>query len=181
MKLKEYFSLIKSDRRARNRFFLLVFTIMIVGDYLMFCLHTDKNPLAVFPPFPVRDERPVITLFVPDLDGTTLLEEKRRIQLSGSPAHDIPVMLSMIARGSLYENTKPAVPVRILPRQVWIHGTECIIDLTYLPADEEKSVIPGSEKLFKEAVTRSITANFPDIKSITIVNNGVYGIPLWKD
>lgn len=180
MKIKEYFSIIKTDRTKRNRFILLIFSLMITGDYLMFCFHAGKNPLAVFPPFPVHDSRPYVKMFLPDLDGDTILEEERRLFLSGTEEQNVKAILTAIARGSLYENTKPAVPVRLLPRKIWITKGECIIDLAYIVYDEKYTFIPGSEKLFQEAVLKSITANIPGIQKVTFVNNGIYGKPLWE-
>lgn len=179
-KIKDFFTKIKANRKEYNRFFLLVFALMLFADYLMFCFQADRNPLAVFPPFPVRDTRQQITVFLPDLDGTTVLEEKRRIDLSGSTDQNIRNILTAIARGSKYENTMPAVPVRILPRAIWIHGSECVIDLVYFYPPEEKTIIDGSEKLFREAVEKSITANIAGIEKVTIVNNGISGISLWQ-
>ncbi len=180
-KIKEYLQRIKTERRERNRFWLLLFSLMICADYLMFCLHTGRNPLAVFPPFPVRDSRENITLFLPNPDGTNMLEEKRRISLSGNTEHDVHSILMLISRGSRYENTMPTVPVKLLPRQIWVRDGECVIDLSHMFVSDDKAVISGSEKMFREALTKSITENFPGIKTVTIINNGVYGLSLWKD
>ncbi|MBN1499384.1 MAG: GerMN domain-containing protein, partial [Spirochaetes bacterium] len=139
-----------------------------------------RNPLAVFRSLPVLDKRAEISVFFPDTDGKNIFEEKRKIRLSDEYEIQIREIVEMIIKGSNFENTRLAVPIEGIIRSIWIDKNRCIIDFRLASLDESAIIIPGSEDIFKEAVTRSVKKNIPGIDEVLIMENGIFGRHLWE-
>ncbi|MFW6364848.1 MAG: hypothetical protein ACOC2H_00075 [Spirochaetota bacterium] len=179
-KIEAYRNSLKQDSRKRNRFFLLLVTAIIIADYLMICYHINKNPFAVFPSLPVRDTRESVDIYVPDIDGSTLLKETRLVQKDASKESLIRQLVFMISRGSMYENTRITVPIECIVRTVWVEDGLCIIDIRMMPLGKDIPIIEGSESNFREAVRKTVIENIGTIKDVIIVENGIFNRDMWE-
>lgn len=184
MKIKEQFrsfkESLKNDSRKRNRFIILTLSLLMIFDYLMICYHIERNPFAIFPPFPVMDRRQEVTIFVPDIDGKTLLEESRLISNQGSTDSFIRHLVYMVTRGSKFENTRIAVPIEALVRTVWVEDGRCIVDIRMEALQEDVPVVAGSEENYRNAISKTIMKNIDGINEVIIVENGLYNRNLWE-
>ncbi len=170
----------RNDRKKRNRFGVLIITLMIILDYLMICFQIERNPFAIFPPFPVRDSREEVTVFLPDVDGNTILKETRMVDRSGTDENFIKYLMYIITRGSKYENTRLAVPIDAIVRAVWIENSICIIDIRMEALPKDVPIIKGTEANFREAVKKTVMANFEGIQDVILVENGIYNRNMWE-
>ncbi|HRX14679.1 MAG TPA: hypothetical protein P5123_00030 [Spirochaetota bacterium] len=178
-KIKDYRILIRRDLRERNRFFLLMVSLMLILNYFLYCFHVEKNIFDIYPSFPVMEKREDITIYLPGVKGE-ILEETRLVELENSKEKTIEFIVAEIVRGSKYENTRMVVPIEFNIRKVWIHGSECYIDIRLETLNPETPILPESEGNFKKAVEKSITANYNEIKSVAFLENGISNRNLWE-
>jgi len=161
------------DRVGRTRFLVLFISLVLIGDYLMFCYHTDKNIFNIFPPIPRLDTRSDISIYVPDKDARELMKESRKIQVPDGKDVYAGMLYRMVARGSIFDNTSHIVPVKTFVRHVWIGETECVIDIDFHAAKDRIESVPGSDLAFQKALEKTITENIPGISTVRVLLNGV--------
>jgi hypothetical protein len=174
------------EGKERTRRLIILFASLFILDYLMYCLHTDKNVADIFPDIPSLDRVKQVSIYIPGLDGATITREHRSIPVYDNDERTAQILFEMVARGSRYDNTALAVPVDLFVRKVWIYGKSggknrvCVLDCE--PAELRPDVIPikNSERLFKNAVEKTIKENIPSIKSVMVLEKGVPGAPLWE-
>ncbi len=174
------------DTKERNRRLILLFTGIFIADYLMYCLHTNKNIVEIFPEIPSLAQEKKVPVYLPALDGVTIIRETRAIPVYDSEEKTVKLLFELVVKGSIFDNTSMAVPAGIFVRKVWIHGsgtgnrTVCIIDLEPAELRPSAVVIKNSERLFLQAVEKTITVNIPSIKSVQVLEKGVPGTALWE-
>jgi hypothetical protein len=174
------------DSRERNRRLILVFAGIFIADYLMYCLHTSKNIVDIFPEIPSLAQEKKVSVYLPALDGTTIIRETRAIPVYDSEEKTAKLLFEIVVKGSIFDNTSMAVPAGLFVRKVWIHGSGagnrkvCIIDLEPAELRPSAVVIKNSERLFLQAVEKTITGNIPTIKSVQVLEKGVPGMKLWE-
>jgi hypothetical protein len=179
-KIQDFRLTLRADSKKRNRFYLLVFTIMLVSDYLLYCYHVEQNPLVIFPPFPILDQRDEVEIVIPDIDGKSLLNETRLMQRSETTEGFITQLVYEVAAGSKFENTRLTVPIQCIVRTVWILDSVCYIDLRMEYLEDDVPIIPGSEENFRNAISQTVSKNIDGIESVTIIENGIYNRSLWE-
>jgi len=160
-------------RIERNRFLVLLISLMLIADYLMFCYHTDKNIFNVFPALPEIDFRSDIVIHVPDLDAQTILKEGRRVLVPERKENYAALLYKMVAKGSKFENTAGIVPVITFVRNIWVSGNDCVIDVDYEAVKERIETVPGSDEAFRKALEKTITENIPGINKVHLLLNGI--------
>ncbi|MBN1531908.1 MAG: hypothetical protein JXA20_04540 [Spirochaetes bacterium] len=179
----------KADPKERNRILIIALSLLFLLDYFMFCFHIEKNILDIFPSIPLLPQRDYITLYLPGLDGKSLLPEQREIPEYDSEEQSVRFLFSAVSRGSIYENTSFAVPVNLRVRKVWLFGDSgnidsgpfhCVIDVDADLIPDKNFVISGSEALFRKALEKTIITNVPAIKDVTVIEKGVPGKALWE-
>ena len=161
------------DRLGRTRFLVLFISLVLIGDYLMFCYHTDKNIFNIFPPIPRLDTRSDISIYVPDKDARELMKEPRKIQVPDGKDVYAGMLYRMVTRGSIFDNTSHIVPVKTFVRHVWIGETDCVIDIDFHAAKDRIESVPGSDVAFRKALEKTITENIPGISTVRVLLNGV--------
>ncbi len=173
------------DKKEKTRRFILLFAAIFLLDYLMYCLHTDKNIVDLFPEIPSLAHEKKVSVYLPSLDGATMIHEKRAIPVYDSDEKTAKLLFEIVVKGSIFDNTAMAVPANMFVRKVWIQGRGagkkiCVIDVD--PAELRSSVvvIKNSESLFKRAVEKTITENIPSVKSVLVLEKGIPGTALWE-
>ncbi len=174
------------DRRERNRRVILLFSFLFLFDYFMYCLHTDKNIVDIFPEIPSLDHYHRVSVYVPSLDGNSLIRETRSIPVYDSDEKTAKALFEFVVKGSLFENTSMAVPVDLFVRKIWIYkrgkgmGKVCVFDFEPAELRSNITVIQNSENLFKLALEKTITKNIPSVKAVILLEKGVPGTSLWE-
>jgi hypothetical protein len=174
------------DGKERNRRLILLFAFIFLFDYLMYCLHTDKNIVDIFPEIPSLDHYRQVPVYVPSLDGISLIQEKRSIPVYDNDEKTAKALFEFVVKGSLFENTSMAVPVNLFVRKIWIYkrgkgsGKVCVFDFEPAELRSNITVIQNSEKLFKLALEKTITKNIPSVKAVILLEKGVPGTSLWE-
>jgi hypothetical protein len=171
---------ISSDNIERNRFLVLFITLLFLFDYLVFCYHTEKNPFNIFPSIPILEDKKLINVYLPYLDGQSILKESRRVSVIDNDQGFVRLLFKIVVKGSYYENTAAVVPVDIVIRGVWIYEGSCIIDLALAAVVDNVEVIPGSESTFRRALEKTITENIPTIERVIILERGIPGKNIWE-
>ena len=171
---------INADRIERNRFLVLLISLVLIFDYVMFCYHAGKNVFDIFPSFPVLDNREERTVYLPDVDGATVFKEKRKIAVPDDRETMVRKLFKIVVNGSIYENTSMAVPIDTYIRMIWFHGDTCVIDAALSTLAREAQVIPGSEAAFRAALENTITENVKTIKKVSLLERGIPDKPLWE-
>lgn len=172
--------------KERNRRLILLFAGIFIADYLMYCLHTNKNIVDIFPELPSLAQEKKVPVYLPALDGTTIMRETRAIPVYDSEEKTAKLLFELVVKGSMYDNTAMAVPSGLFVKKVWIHGRGadrsrvCVIDLEPAELRSGATVIKNSEQLFRRAVEKTITENIPSVKSIMVLEKGVPGTALWE-
>jgi len=186
-KVLEQVEIAKNDRVERKRILILFFTSIFLLDYLMLCYHIDKNIFDIFPSIPQLDIRKEITVYLPSLDGKTLMPEKRLIPGFESDKRFAEYLCTTVKKGSRYENTALVVPVDIFVTEIWLYHespdeVHCVFDIEPATLTTGKSIkiIPGSEALFREALEKTVTENIPAIKKVTVLEKGIPAKRLWE-
>lgn len=172
--------------KERTRRLILLFASIFLLDYLMYCLHTDKNIADIFPEIPSLDHQKQVTIYIPGLDGETVTHERRSIPEYDNDERTAQILFEMVAQGSRYDNTSRAVPVDLFVRKVWIYGKGgkaakvCVFDVEPAELRPDMGPIKNSERLFKSALEKTIKQNIPSIKTVMVLEKGVPGVPLWE-
>ena len=164
----------KNDLKARKRVIFLSLSFLFVVDYIMICYHMDRNVFDFFPAIPIQESYHKINIFIPAKDGT-ILEESRDVVKYSSDERLALFIFNEVARGSHFENTSAVVPVKLIVRKVWIDASNnvCAFDIEPIIFSDDVSVISGSEKMFVDALTRSIKANISGITNVKLLERGV--------
>ena len=174
------------EGKERTRRLIILFAAIFLLDYLMFCLHTDKNVADIFPDIPSLDRVRQVSVYIPGLDGATITRESRSIPVYGDDERTARLLFEMVVQGSRYDNTALAVPVDLFVRKVWIYGRGngknrvCVVDCEPAELRQDLKVIKNSESLFKRAVEKTIKENIPSIKTVLVLEKGVPGEQLWE-
>ncbi len=178
--IKDFRKRINSSKKEKNRALLLIFTTFLILDYLLICFHIGRNPLAVFPSIPSLDKRVNISVFLPSLDGQTLLQESRMVEKNAETEMFITDLINFVIYGSSFENTKETIPVKdLIVRKIWLINDECIVDFRLSYTDKNTNIIENSETNFKNAVEKTILTNVKSVKKVTLVQKGIYNRSLW--
>ena len=172
--VKNVFQSSKNDLNARKRYVFLTVSFLLFVNYLMICFHIDKNVFDFFPTIPIQESYHKINIFIPDLDGT-ILEEARNVVEYSSNERLALFIFNEVMKGSHFENTSIMVPTKLIVRTIWIEDSKkiCIFDLEPVILSDDVNVIQGSEKLFLDALTRSIKANIPGITDVKLLERGI--------
>ncbi len=172
--------------KERTRRLILLFASLFILDYLMFCLHTDKNVAGIFPEIPSLDNEKQVSIYIPGLDGATITHEPRFIPVYDNDEKTARILFDMVAQGSRYDNTSLAVPVELFVRKVWIYGKGgdagkvCVFDVEPAELRPDVGPIKNSERLFKSALEKTIKENIPSVKTVMVLEKGVPGATLWE-
>lgn len=177
---KIFWSGMESNPQRKHRFLILVISVLLFLDYLMFCYHTDKNIFNIFPSLPALDNREKRQVYIPDIDGKTILKETRKISVPEDTDEFVHVLFKIVSKGSIYENTSMAVPVDASIRRIWIIGDTCIIDVNLTALRENTSVIPGSEENFRKALEQTLSENIKSISKVVLLERGIPAKPIWE-
>ncbi|HQO02217.1 MAG TPA: GerMN domain-containing protein [Spirochaetota bacterium] len=166
-------------RTERTRTLVLGISLMLILNYLLFCYHTDKNIFDIFPSIPVLDSRQEIQVYLPDDTAQKIISEKRRILINDDQIDYVRTLFNIVVKGSQFENTSNVVPIAIHIRKVWIWESNCYIDISHARLKENAKSIEGSEAAFKKALEKTITANIPSIKHVTMLVSGIPDMRMW--
>ena len=170
----------RDNERAMNRRILLAASLVLILDYLLVCYHVGRNPLDILPGIPKLDGRDTAIVYVADLDGKTILTEKRRVERDDTDENYALQLVNHVVRGSQFENTRSAVPFSGAVRRIWFFGDTCVVDFRPEFIDENVPVLPGSEDTFRKALADTIIKNMSGVKNVVITQNGIYGRRLWE-
>jgi hypothetical protein len=183
-RLKNYLNIIKSDIPERNRFMMIFLASLFLFDYLLFCHISARNPLDIFPSIPLLEHKKLINVYLPDIDGKSILKEAREISIPDDKEGFAKMLTDIVINGSNVDNTSIAIPVVLFNRKIWFSQDICIID--FVPSLPEAEIIKGTKKLFtysdmifKESLEKTITENIPSIKKIILLEMGIPGRSLW--
>ncbi|OHD65634.1 MAG: hypothetical protein A2176_13400 [Spirochaetes bacterium RBG_13_51_14] len=174
------------DKRERNRRLVILFAFLFLSDYLMYCLHTDKNIFDIFPPLPSLDREKRVSVYLPGLDGASIIRERRLIPVYDRDEKTAMLLFELVVKGSLFENTSLTVPADLFVRKVWIHGPGegkskvCVFDLEPAELRPNIGVIKNSERLFKKALEKTVSANIPAVKTVLLLEKGIPGTAIWE-
>ncbi len=175
-----YKKVLDGDRVRKNRFLVLVVSLLLIFDYMVFCYHAEKNIFDIFPSLPKLDLRERREIYIPANDGKSLLKESRKMEVPEEKERFVALIFRMVSKGSIYENTSGAVPVDTQVRTIWLKGDTCYIDAGLAVLRDDTPVIPGSEDNFRAALEKSITENIPSIKRVVVLEKGVPLKRLWE-
>jgi hypothetical protein len=188
--IKKYINDIKagmaSSEKEKNRVYILVTASLFLLIYIMFSYHIDKNIFNIFPSIPLLEDKRSINIYIPSEGCKEILTEKREIYSKLKNENLIERLFELVCAGSYFENTSENVPVDFLIKKIWIvdgkngDGKVCVIDLSPIILDRDIHVVKGSEKMFKDALEKTITSNMPEIKKIILLEKGVPFRKLWE-
>jgi len=175
-----------NDKSANRRLIITLVSIFFL-DYIMFCYHTGRNIFAIFPSIPPISLQREITLYLPSLDGQTIIDEKRKVASFSSEERFVQFLVNSVAKGSMFQNTAMAVPAEMNIRKVWLLEKNanpdgeniCVVDCEPFMLDEGVKPLPGSEELFRKALKQTITANIPYISDIILLDGGIPDRKFW--
>jgi hypothetical protein len=167
------------EMRKQNRITLLIISLVLICDYFMICGLAGKNPASIFPSLPVLDFRDSVTVYLPSAEGS-LLKEKRLIDTPSDNEEFIRRLARFVIEGSAYENTRVMTPIQGDVRKVWIYNDECYIDIRLETLESDAPIVAGSEKIFREALTKTVTDNVKNIKKVLVLENGIPNKNLWE-
>ncbi|MCU0822089.1 MAG: hypothetical protein MUC95_06405 [Spirochaetes bacterium] len=168
------------DRKKKNRLLMAFLAMLFIADYILFCIHAEKNPFDIFPVFPIEDQRQVINIYLPDIDGRSLLKETRKALVMKDAKSYIRMLFQKVLDGSEYENTSVAVPTECYIRHIWISESTCAIDVNFSFLKKHSKIIPGSENTFRDAVSKTITENVQSINEVILLDRGIPGRDIWE-
>ncbi len=168
-----------ADRKEKNRIVMLLIAILFILNYIIFCFHTDKNPFDVFPSLPIKDKRVEINIYLPDIDGKSIIKETQKIIKMENQDILVRLLFNKVIAGSEYENTSVIVPVDSYIRKIWVNNGTCIIDVGFSQLKKNSGVINGSEVTFKKALSKTIIENVPSIKKVILLDKGIPYRKIW--
>jgi hypothetical protein len=171
--------------KERNRRLILLFAAIFLLDYLMYCIHTEKNIVDIFPVIPTLVQEKQVTVYLPSLNGSSIIREIRSIPVFDSDEQTAKRLFEVVLKGSIYENTAVAVPASLFVRKVWMYGhggkhTVCVFDLEPVELKANLPLMKNSERNFIRALNKTIAENIPSIKQVLILEKGVPGAALWE-
>ncbi|MBN2401558.1 MAG: hypothetical protein JXN64_04090 [Spirochaetes bacterium] len=178
-KIKNFFYIIKSNVSERNRFLMISLASLFLFDYLLFCYISARNPFNIFPSFPLLEDKKLINVYLPDIDGKTILKETREISVPDDKKGYAKILIDLVIKGSIFENTSIAVPITLFNRKIWFSQDMCIIDFVPSLTANTKKNIADSDAAFKEALEKTISENIPSIKKIKLLERGIPGRVMW--
>jgi len=179
-KLNTLLEKVKTDKKERNRYMMLLIAFLLFFDYIIFCFHTGKNPFDIIPSLPLKNEKSDITIYLPDLDGKTIIKEEKKIPEIKKTEEYIQYIFNKVIEGSKYENTSVVVPVDTYIRKIWIYDKTCIIDAGFSLLKKDSNVIKGSEGSFKKALSKSIIENISSIEKVLLLDKGLPNRNIWE-
>lgn len=169
------------NNKTTNRRLLLLLGCMFFFDYLLFCWHSDKNVFNIIPPIPVLSSQEEITVYLPEPAGG-IIEEKRLAYKYENKENFVGFLFNTVVKGSLYQNTALAVPVKLTVRRVWLPEEEpglCAIDCELTELNAALPPEAGTQENFVKALEQTVTANLPEIKQVMLLAGGVPNGRLW--
>ena len=178
-----------SSDKDRRRVLIIALSLLLVTDYLMFCLHIEKNIFDIFPSIPLLDEKRTVTVYLPTIEGNSFLEEKIDIPIFDTSEEIAKYLFDKVKSGSQKENTRMIVPNQINVREIWMAKNElstgsntytCIIDVDSNILLEKSIVIKGSEENFRKALSKTIISVIPTVKSVVLLEKGIPDKQLWE-
>ena len=170
--IKNVFESSKNDLKAKKRYVFLSMALLLFVNYFIICFHMAKNPFDFFPAIPIQESYYKINIFIPTEDGTILKEYRDAVKYSSNERLAL-FIFNEIARGSHYENTSAMVPTKLIVRKIWIENYTCAFDIEPVILSDDVSVIPGSEKMFLDALTRSLNAHISEITNVKLLERGI--------
>ncbi len=179
---KEY----KSGKAGKQRVLIVAVSLVFVMDYMMFSYHTASSVFDIFPSIPALDNKKIVDIYIPSEGAEKIISEKREVNPELSGENLAKKFFALVAKGSFYDNTSSNVPVKLTVKKVWItddesgQGKVCLIDVMPVTLEKDSVVVKGSEKMFKDALEKTITSNMPDIKRVLILEKGVPLRKLWE-
>ena len=168
------------EKTKKTRYLMVLLASLFIMDYFLFCIHAEKNPFDIFPVFPVKDQRKVINIYLPDIDGKSLIKEAKKVSAIKDKKNYIQLLFQKVINGSEYENTAVIVPSQCYIRQIWLYDDICAIDVSFSFLKKNSSAIPGSESTFREALSKTIKENIDSIKEVILLDRGIPGKALWE-
>ena len=173
-KYKNAVELFKNDPKERKRYVFLSVAFLVFVNYLMICYHMNKNVFSFFPTIPIQESYHKIDIFVSDINGAIMKESRDVVEYSSNERLAL-FIFNEIVKGSHFENTSIVVPTKLIVRKVWIDNASntCIFDIEPIILNDDVSVIPGSEKMFLDALTSSIKANIQGITKVKLLERGI--------
>jgi len=172
-------SSLEKKSKQKNRFFLLASAGLILINYALFCFHIEKNFFDFFPSFPKWEKKETIKVYLPDLDGQTILEEERKIKPTSNQEEYAKFLFNKVVQGSDIDNTKMAVPLKLFVKKVWFYKKFCLFDLEPLTLNSKTKLIKNSGVNFLKAITQTIKENISNIEKVICLENGVLSEKLW--
>ena len=163
----------------KTRFLVLVISLLLIMDYLMFCYHTDKNIFNIFPAIPKIDRRVEISIHVPDKDAKNIIREKRRVLIPEDRESYAFLLYRFVVRGSMFDNTSNIVPVKTHVRKIWVSGNNCLIDIDFETVKQTPVIVEGSDTAFRKALEMTIAENIPGVNKVQVLLNGIPSGKLW--
>lgn len=171
---------IRAGGKQKNRTILLMVSLLLLLDYLMFCHHTEKNIFNIFPSFPVLSDKEHRTVYLPDLDGKSLITERRELSVPNDRDEFVRLLYKIVSKGSIYDNTSMTVPIETFVRGIWFHEGLCIIDLELPFLKDNSGIIEGSERNFLTALEKTIKENIPAVSRVMVLEKGIPEKTLWE-
>ena len=181
-KFNNYFNKLKSDISERNRFLMILLFSVFIFDYLLFCYISARNPLNIFPDIPLLEKKQAINVYLPDIDGKTILKERRELSIPEKKEGYARILINIVITGSDIDNTSVSVPVNLFKRKIWFTDDMCIVDFDpalVKDSKERKKIIANSEALFRESLEKTILENIPDVKKLIFLERGIPGRTMW--
>ncbi|MDR3238397.1 MAG: hypothetical protein LBT84_07830 [Spirochaetia bacterium] len=177
----------KWDNRQTNLRLIITLSALFFLDYLMFCYHADKNIFSIFPEPPSIFSQREITVYLPALDGETLINEKRRAPSFENEERFVRFLFDTVAKGSVFQSTALAVPAEMNIRKIWLiekskdtlEKDMCAIDCEPPILVDGVKPLPASEALFRKAVEKTISENIPHITNIVLLEGGIPDKKFW--
>ena len=145
----------------------------------MFSYHTEKNIFNIFPSMPILEKKINIDIFLPSAENNSIFKEVRSVKFIENDKNFIKLLFGFVKRGSMFENTAGLVPAELFIRKVWVEKDICVIDFEPLIISDNIKRLKGSEKKFKDALTKTIISNIPKIKKVVMLEHGVPFRSLW--
>ncbi len=182
-KIKEEYS---GSSRGKSRVLIFFISTVFILDYVMFSYNIDSPILDIFPTIPALEDKKVVDIYIPSKDAKSIISEKREIGGNASPESMVTKLLQYVMEGSFMENTAINVPVRLIVKKVWLvknqsgQGRSCYIDLLPVILEKGTAMVPGSEKMFRDAIDKTIRTNIPGVTKVLLLEKGVPFRPLWE-
>lgn len=187
-KITKIIDIYNSGSGQRRRILIIFFSVLFILDYLMFCLHTDKNIFDIFPSIPKLESNNICKIYFPSEDGKSVIEEERTVPVFKNDERLAQTLFIMVLKGSNYENTALSIPFDIFLRRVWVFKTNgdsgvnktCVFDVEAGILRKNSRIIDGSEAVFDEALEKTIKENIPDVYRVEIIENGIPNKKKWN-